>query len=303
VLVAMGDRSASVQLCGIDPQREARITNWRDRLMAGSWFEAENQVVIGRKLAEKLELEVGGKMVLTTANLIDGELSSKLVHVGGILWTQNPELDRQTVVTHLSLARELTGLQDGVHEIVLKLDGELADRAVLDRKLEPLRGEGVEVVPWQDLMPALLDGLEMQDQFMGLTFAVLFLLSALGIANTMGMSLLERTREFGMLQAVGTPSRALGTMVVSEYACMGLLGGWFGYLLGMLATWYFAANGISFNDLEMAGLVLNEPLFPEVDGPRMLRYTLIFCLLVPFLSWLPIRRVLKRDPVEALRFE
>jgi len=303
VLAAMGDRAATLTLCGVDPAREQNVTNWRKQLWQGAWFELPNQVLIGRKLADSLEVEVGGKLVLTAADLRSGELNSQLVYVGGVLWSQNPSLNEHMVIAPMPLAQQLVGLQGTFHEIALKLDAPLDDRAALEAVLADFAGPDLEAVPWQTLMPGLLQGMKLQRLFMGITFSILFLLAALGIANTMGMSLLERSRELGMMQAIGTSPAVVGCMVVLEYSCLGLLGVGLGFVLGQALTLYFMQVGIPVVNVEVIGMVLNEAIHPGFDWAATIKYLVIFCLLVPFLSWGSIRWLQRRDPVEALRFE
>ena len=302
-LAAMGDRASSLTLCGVNPALERQVTNWDDRLLQGTYLDGDNRVLIGKKLADKLELEIDGKLVLTVADLHSGELNSQLVRIGGILATESAMLNEHMVIVPLPLARHLTGLQKGLHEIAMKLDADRQDEAALTQLLEPWKAPELEVVTWQQVVPGLIKGMEFQDLFIWIAFVVVFILAALGIANTMGMSLLERIREFGMLQAIGTTPTNLGGMVLCEYICLGLTGGLLGLGIGLALTFWLGTYGIPLDNVEMVGMVLNEPIYPILDLKGTLLQFTVFCGLVPLLAWLPIRKVLNQDPAASLRFD
>lgn len=303
VLAAMGDRSASLTLMGMEPDAEAKITNWQRRVMEGSWFTGkENQVMIGTKLAEKLELTAGSKLVLTASDWETGDLSSLLVRVVGILSSENAEVNAHMVLVPTELANRLLGLNNAAHELVFKINADLEDQAALETILASIAPPNVEAIPWQGRMVALLKGMEVQNKYMVATFAVVFILAALGIANTMGMSILERIREFGVLQAIGTTPREMAGMVVLEFTTLGALGALAGLSLGLALTYLTMHTGIPMTDVEVVGMVLNEKLKPVLVWDTCLRYTTLFAALVPLLSILPVRKVLSYDPATSIRF-
>jgi len=302
-LAAMGDRASSLTLMGIEPTHERAITSWDEHLVAGDYPSTGNRVLIGAELADKMELEVDGKLVLTVADLETGELNSQLVRIAGLLVSENPSLNAYTVITPMPLARKLTGLESGCHEIVMTLDADLEDQAALEAILSTWSAPDRELVPWQVPMAALIGMLELQDMFLWITFAVIFLLAALGIANTMSMSILERIRELGVMQAIGTTPRELGRMILMEYIWMGFTGCLAGLALGVGFSLYFQEVGISYDNVEMMGMVMREPIYALMDWPGTLEQTLVFLVLVPVLAWFSIRKVTRIDPASALRFE
>ncbi len=302
VLAAIGSRSASLTLLGVDPHQEAGLTNWRKRLARGHWLREQREVLIGAGLAERMELEAGSKLVLTASSLQNGELNSVLVHVAGILATEDAELNNLTVVAPRPLAEQLLDLHDQAQEIAFRLDADLTDEAALKGILASIAPPGVEAVPWQARMVPLLKGMEVQDIFLFGTFIVVCLLAGLGIANTMGMSLLERIREFGMLQAIGTGAFELGAIVVMEYLLLGLLGALAGFGLGIALTLVTRAYGIPMGHVEVIGMIFSDPLYPALEFRKPLLYATAFFLMVPTLAVLPLRNLLRRDPAASLRF-
>lgn len=302
VLAAIGSRSASLTLLGVDPHQEAGLTNWRKRLARGRWLREQREVLIGVGLAERLELEAGSKLVLTASSLKTGELNSVLVHVAGILASEDAELNEQMIVAPRPLAEQLLDMQNQAQEIAFRLHADLADEAALRAILASIAPPEVEALPWQARMVPLLKGMEIQDIFLTGTFFVICLLAGLGIANTMGMSLLERIREFGMLQAIGTGAFELGAIVILEYILLGLLGALSGFGLGMALTVLARTYGIPMGNVEVLGIIFSDPLYPALEIRKPLIYAGAFFLMVPALAIVPLRKLLQRDPATSLRF-
>lgn len=304
VLSAMGDRSASLQFLGTNFEAEKSMTNWRERLsQEGTFPQNTRQVIIGAKLAEKLEVKQGGKLVITAADFYSGELNSFLVRISAIIHSEDGNLNEHMMLGTLELGEELFGVKDAAHEIAVRTSADPEDRDAIEAILTNFKSDTVQPQSWQELMAGLLNGMELQNLYMLITFAIMCLLAGLGIANSMGMSLLERIREFGMLQAIGTDHRHLGTMVVLEYTLMGMLGGLLGFALGMAISYYLSLYGIPINDVEIGGMVFQDPIFPRVQIAKSLNYALIFMAFVPLLAIIPIRKILKRDPAQSIRFQ
>jgi len=305
-LAAMGDRSVSVELIGVDPKTEPNISNWKERIWKGRYLEKPGDIMIGKKLAEKLELDIGGKLVLTAADILNGELNSQLFHVSGILWSQNPQLNQYSAIIHLEDAWVLTGTHDAAHEIALVFDSSLVDSiknpSVIHHTLDSQIPEGLELHDWRELLPEVALMLKFQDFFLMLSFLMIMFLVALGMMNTMGMAIIERIREFGVLQALGTLPKLMVRMVMMEFLLMGICGALFGVLFGWIVTLICQYTGIPLNQVEVSGFVLTEPLYPAMDWLRAWMYAVMFCALIPIFTLIPVQRITKLDTVRALRF-
>lgn len=296
-LTAMGDRSQSVRLIGIDPTAEGNVTSWPQRVYQGQYLSEGKNALIGKRLAERLELEVGSSLVVTVADIKTGDLNSLLLKIEGIIWTQNPKVDGRSIIVTHAVAEQLTGLNNVAHEIAVTWNSALAaDVATLELPNDQLRAEN-----WQQLIPGMAQAYNLQAGYLWFTFAVVFLLVALSIANTMNMSLIERHREFGVMMALGTNDGRLGAMVFTEYVLLGGLGSLLGLLVGLGVTAALAVNGISLSGVEVMGYAMDEPLYPQIDWAFSLSQTATFWILTPLISYGSILRLRRLEPIEVLR--
>ena len=300
-LLAIGDRSASVQAVGVDLAREPRVTDWKRRLIAGRWPAEPKDAVIGRKLADRLEVEPGARLVLTVSDAATGDLAHRLLHLSGVVASSNALLDGRAVVLSLPALQEVLGLKDELHEVALSLDVPTGELATMEPVLSPLRSAGLEVTPWQELAPAVAQMVEFQDVYIAVTTLMIFFIIGLGVLNTLQMSLLERTREFGILGALGTSPRRLAELILAEAASLGVVGSILGLCVGLVAHWPFAVYGITFTGVEMAGVSFDTALKSELQPLPWAVMTCSFVLLTTLTaSWTALRAARLR-PVDALR--
>ena len=269
-LAAMGDRSAGVEVLGVDFAREARVTDWKKKIVAGSYPLSSpgsgsgdgKAVLIGKGLAGKLELEAGARLVLTVARADSGDLEGALAPVAGIINTGIPLLDDHAVIGPLELVGKITGQAGKVHEIALRFDTPGRDRAELERLIAPLRTPDLDVQPWPVLAPMISGMMDLQAFYLALATAIIFGLAAFGIVNTMSMSLLERFKEFGVLRAIGTsPGRLLG-LILAEAASLGAVGAALGGGLGVGLTLIFRETGIPLGGMEAMGVNIDSTIYP-----------------------------------------
>lgn len=307
VLLAIGDRSEPVIGLGFDPGREQLVTNWGEKVVSGAMPTEAGQLAIGRALAEKLEVEVGSRIVLTAADINTGELNYRLVTVSAILFSDNPALDKRTALMPLPDVQQDTGLLGGVHEIALSLAPDPTDSVALTQITDTLM-KGAEATitaaPWQELVPMVAGMVELQGVYMAISLALVFFLISFGIVNTMSMSLFERFREFGIMRAIGTPPGKLATLILAEAGWLGVVGSLMGLALGLSIFAYFAHTGIVFgSQTEAMGVGLESPIHPVFAPVGIAVSTVAFLLLTPLVSAFVAWRAARIDPVRALRHD
>ncbi|MEO0593538.1 MAG: ABC transporter permease [Myxococcota bacterium] len=300
-MAAMGDRTAAVQLVGIDLAQERRATDFDQKLSTGTWPTESNHVLIGVKLANHLELGVGDKLALTAADIQTGELNDFLVRISGLLYTSNSFLDSEAVICSLPLVQRLLALGDGFHEITLQLDVPLDDEPAIASAIQPLNGNDLAVRPWQDIQRDLASTLEFQNRILWLAILIVFLIAAFGIVNTMTMSFLERFREFGILKAIGTSPARLFGLIVSEAGWIGALGVGAGLALASIAYIPLSTYGLTIGGAEAYGVSFDRNILFRVDVPQTLILTMTFFTLTLMTGMLTARRAARISPVEALR--
>lgn len=308
-LLAIGDRSANIEVIGIDTALEPEVTNWHERLTAGRYPQADNEAIIGRHLAEKMEVGVGSRLVLTVADALTGDMNSLLIKVCGLAVTSNPVVDRGAAVLPIATVRRMLGLEGvggaggGIHELALSLRAESKMPKDLAPIVAGLAAPGIEVAPWSELSPAVAGILELQGFYMVLSLVIIFAIIAFGIVNTMSMALLERFREFGILRAVGTTPGRLAWLILMEAASLGVVGCAIGLIVGLGINLVLSHTGIELGQMEAMGVTFEDPIYTVLKPLGVIMVTLMFMILTPLVAVWPAVRAAKVEPVRALRHQ
>lgn len=235
-LVFSTSANVGVQVVGIDPVREARVSVLADSIVAGAYLDGgRRKLLLGERLAKRLHVRVGDKLVLSVQD-IQGEMTGEAFRVGGLFRTTSPELDRRSVVLELSESQRLFGMRGAVSElVVIASEGQDVDdlKAAIERRSS---GE-FEVRTWKEIQPLLEYFVELFDEIGWMVYGAVFVAMAFGIANVLLMSVYERIREIGILMAIGTSPRRLVSGIVTESVLLTLLGVLIGLAGGMLSIW------------------------------------------------------------------
>lgn len=235
-LISSPRASAGVRVLGIEPAREPQVTRIAASITAGVYLDGDaRRVLIGEELGRRLEVEVGDKVVLSVQDLA-GELTGEALRVGGLFKTSSRELDRGTVFLRLDTGQALLGLGDAVSEIVAVAETRQLVPELRDRLVASL--SDVEVRSWEELQPLLVYMIEVFDQSAILVYAAVFIAMAFGIANVLLMTVYERTREIGIMRAIGFGRARLVATIMAESVIVtgaGLLIGFGGAVVGVAA--------------------------------------------------------------------
>ncbi len=244
---------------GVSAAQDASVSNLKQAIIKGSYLsDGDAEILIGKNMAELLEVDLGDRLVVTLAQVDGGDLSQALFRVSGIFYFGMRELDENITFISLSRGRQLLGVGQGAHEISLRFvnaeDGENSNLPIFKQ----LSRNGNEALGWLDINPNIAAMIEMVDYSTLIVGLVLYLLAALGIINSLFMSIYERTYEFGVIKALGTQPRQLIQLILSEALMLALLGLIIGLTLGGLLTWYYSINGIPFGEFEFEGISLAD---------------------------------------------
>ncbi len=299
-LVASPRASVGVALAGVDPVRESSVSVAADSIVTGRWLAEPGHIVLGQKLATRLETDIGKKLVVTVQDL-HGELTGRAFRVGGILRAGTRDLDDGVVFLRLEEAQSLLGMGDAISEIaVVTRDRRRVDS--IQAKLQARLETGSEVRTWQQLEPLLVYLIDSFDSMAWIIYAAVFIAMAFGIANVLLMAVFERTREIGMMRAVGMSPMRVVAMVVLESAFVTTLGLLLGVLLALLGIWLLG-DGI---DISAWADSLDEYGIESVLRPALRRHDLIAPIAIGAItalvsSFWPALRAGRARPADALR--
>jgi len=256
----IGTRRESLRVMGlaIQPDQEERIGTLASSIVAGVYLDNQpGYALIGKQLAKDLGLNVGDALIIV-ANTASGAMNAIDIEIKGIFYTGYAQLDSSTLVLNLNDAQTLLDMPNQVTELAVMLETIDQTDAVAARLSMTLDGESVEIQTWKETGAAMWQLLQFRRWILGVISLVVIAIAALGIANTMLMSVFERTREIGTLMALGTTPREILTLFLTESALIGAAGGLFGSAIGGSVVKILAVVGIQ--PPSSLGNVLDLPL-------------------------------------------
>jgi ABC-type lipoprotein release transport system permease subunit len=296
-IVSSGDNSVGVQLLGIDPAAKANDPFVKG-LTAGTFISAEdaNGVVISQLIADKLKLKVGDsiKLLVNTSN---GDVVQQDFAIRGLYSTHTPSYDESTILMPLAKAQTITSTQ-GHSSIIFFL---LKNRDQSDVFAAAIKGAGYQVKTWKDMNQLLLDTEALSNSFMIIIYLIVLIITATVIVNTLIMSVFERTREIGILSALGWKSHDIMSLFMTEATIMAIGGILFGIILGRLICLYFEKIGIGFGNFGVKnGLLLGDRLYAAYSGGDVVYLTIIAFIVTILASLYPAFLAAHLEPVDAL---
>jgi ABC-type lipoprotein release transport system permease subunit len=304
-LASSADRSFGVQVVGVVPEAETRVSSLPGLVQEGRFLDAPDaaEIVVGTVLARNLRVGVGDELTLVGSGL-DGSIAAAIATVVGILDAGNPDMNRGLAEVPLAFFQDTFSMGSAGHSVVF-LAPDLLRVSGLKSRIESLlpAGEGLVVLDWEDLMPGLKQAIQADMSSAAFMYLVLIVLVAFSVLNTQLMSVLERTKEFGVVMSLGVSPGKLGRLVILETALMGLVGLVVGVAIGGAVVGWFGIHGLAFPGLEeMAGQFnLPDRIYMKVTATGLLFGPMIVLLASLLASVYPAARLHWLDPVEAMR--
>jgi len=303
VLLANGERSFAAAVTGIDPAREGNISTLSTTVKQGRALRQDDMaaIVLGDGLARNLRLKVGDKVTMLGSGA-DGSVAADVLTLVGIFKTNVPEIDRQMAQMPIARFKDTFGMNDAAN-IVAITGARLSDIVAAGRPLRALAKKYRAVyLNWGQLQPAVKQAITLDMSTSVAMYATLVIVVVFIILNTLYMSVLERTREFGVLLALGMKPHQIGRMVWMEMIFLSVAGTGIGIVLGIILTGYFQQYGISFAGMEQvyAQFGLPSRMYPRMTPLRVLLGPGVIVTAISVLGFVPYRRVLRLEPVLAM---
>jgi ABC-type lipoprotein release transport system permease subunit len=307
-LVSAARQSAGAEFLGVLPDQEKKVTVLHTRIVKGSYLSEQipKGIVMGDKLAATIGVEVGSEIVLLT-QAADGSMGNDLYTIVGIFHTNLDDMDQGLVLMGLSSLQELLRLPPvRIHEVGIKLH-DITEATTAARPLEVQLNKTlpVRVRAWPELAPELADYVQFNRSITFILFSIFFLLAIIGIVNTMLMAVSERTRELGMLMAVGMrPVQVVGLILAEAAGLAGaslVLGG----AIGVPILWYLQVHGLdlgsAIDEISLAGVVLGHHWYGRQDFFAYGQAALGLAVTALVSALYPALRAARFRPTEALR--
>lgn len=275
-----GDALESVALVGIDVERYQKIIPLKEYLISGQLRVGADEVLIGSQLAEDLGVQVGSKLRLDT-----GQQNSAVVNIAGIFELGVRELDARYVYLDLKQAQSLLSLPGGVTVIDLTVADifEAENVAAQVGRLTSLQAES-----WIKTNAQLMNAISAQSLSTSMIIVFVAISVAFGIASVLSVSVVQRTREIGILRATGATRQQILRIFLFQGAMFGLLGSVLGSVASYALVWVFNAFG--------------PGLFYIPVSINLIMLALLLAIVTGVLAAaIPARRAAVLDPVEAIR--
>ncbi len=305
-LLSFGNTTSPVLIQGIEPEAEKIVSNIHLKIRKGGRFLKTTDtvsIIIGRVLAKNLGAGMGDTISLISQGF-DGSIAAENLTIVGIFNTGNPEFVNFHILMPFTQAQQTFTMMNYISSIVVRLKNSGYTEKV-KAAIQSLPGSRkLEVMGWDELMPELVQFIVMDDFSAYIFDFILFMVVAFGILNTIQMSVFERTREIGVMLAIGTRPDQVIRMVLFESIFITLLGIILGLCLGSVISYYFTLHPFDYSEYadEMQIWGISTVTFPARITSLNLLVTSAFTFILSMIfSFFPARRASRLKPIEAIR--
>jgi len=295
-ILTLGENSRGVQVIGIDPASPANQI-FRRGLLSGTFLTPDDRegILVGKPLADKFGLKVGDQISLLV-NTSNGDVSTQLFTVRGIYTTSTSSYDEGTVFMPLLKAQTITGAQDHASTIFIMLK----NRDQADAVAAALKSPDYQVLTWRTLNQLIVQTEDFANAFLYFIYLIVLGITATVVTNTLIMAVFERTREIGVLAAIGMKGRRIMAQFLTEgglIAIGGLIGG---LILGALANAYFGRFGISIASARVTGILMRDTIYADPTLQDTIALTIVTFVVTLIASVYPAMLAAQMELVEAL---
>lgn len=302
-LVASDDTTEGVMLIGVDPVGERRVTELEKRIGIGRFLQPGDDyaLILGATLANNLRIRLGDDVIIVGYDRYGAMVAESFTLVG-IITSGEMGLDRGMAITNLHTLQEMVDMPGQLTTFVVRLP-EHRIAKVSEELKRRLQGESLEIMPWYDMFPVMQEWVTLHNGFLYLFIGVVLFIVLAGELNTLLLSMLERTREFGVLMAIGTSHRELTTLLLLEALIIGLLGAVCGLMLGFVIVLLTGITGIDLSILlgDTSRFYVDPLVHPRLNLQH-LGITVAAILVTSVLAGLyPAWRATTLQPAEAIR--
>lgn len=294
----------SLKIIGIEPEAEESISLIAQHIPEGRWLAADDQdsILIGRGLADVMDVKVGDRITLVGSD-IHKQNRQRTMNIVGIYDIGVTAIEKETVYISLGEAQALYGLNGQSTEVQVTLKQLGMEKSVITSISPAL--PGYEVESWEQNYPELQTAVNRKDTVMSVFSVIIIMIAGIGILNLLLMAVYERTREIGLLGAMGLKPRQIATLFILEGTMIGIVGALFGLVLGLMINGYLRSVGMDFasyaNMTEYMALISGK-IYPTLGLDRALWRVITVVIICTLAAWIPAREASHREPAEALHY-
>jgi len=304
-MVSSREGTFPVVITGIEPEQEAGVSLVAGKIVQGRYLAAadEDVLLIGQALAKNLEVTVGDRVTMV-GRATHEQMRRRTMTVAGIYEMGIPDAEKSMVYVSLAEAQTLFDLRDQATEVAAYLESVGQEPSVVGSLQAAL--PGYEVDAWDTLDPSTKQTMEMEDQVMSVFGLIILLIAGVGILNLMLMAVFERTREIGLVAAMGLKRREIVILFLLEGILIGLLGALVGSVLGGLVIAYYGKVGLDWaaasTEYSPLAALLGGRLYFRIGMDVLLSRALTVAIIAALASLYPAYQASKREPADALHY-
>jgi ABC-type lipoprotein release transport system permease subunit len=295
-ILSIGDESKGVQILGIDPASTANQP-FREGMLTGEFLQANDRegILVGNLLAEKLNLQVGNRvnLLVTTSN---GDVNEQLFTVRGVYTTRTPAFDEGTVFMPLAKAQTITATENHASTIFVLLQ----ERDQAEAVKQALQSNSFQVLTWREQNTFVVQFEDYAGVFLIFLYLIVLGITATVVTNTLVMAVFERTREIGILAAMGMKGRGIMAQFLAEAALLATGGVIGGLILGGIMVAYFNVNGFYIGNMGITGIMFEDRIFAYLTLNNAITLAVVTYIITLVASLYPARLAARMEPVEAL---
>ena len=300
-IISSERESRGINLLGVEPGVESIITGISEQIIEGRFLDSvdDKGVVIGAKLAQRLETRLGKRIVIMSQDP-DNNIAERGFRIVGIYKAKLPGLEEINVFTARNTLQKLLKINNQVSEIVI-IDEDFRDIETLYQKIRQVTPDTLEIKAWYELDSYLSSMLNMMDGFVLVWIIIIFLALSFGLVNTLAMAVFERVREIGLIQALGMRPGMIVYQILLESLLLLLIGLSIGNVLAIV-TIIPLESGMDVSAVAegMAMMGASSTLYPALTLNDMITANAVVIVLGTLTGILPAWRAAKLNPVQAI---
>jgi ABC-type lipoprotein release transport system permease subunit len=297
--ISAGNQSAGAKIYGIEPASAANDP-YRLGIISGNYLTADDSggLLIGKPMADKLHLKAGDNVNLSV-NTANGDVAEQAFVVRGIYSTNTYGFDSTTILLPLAKAQAITQTQNHASTIFVLLK----DTSYTDSVAGGLKVSNLKVLTWKDLNPLVLDWETQANSYISILYLIILAIAASVIINTLIMSVYERTREIGILSAIGMRGGRIMWLFLAESALLAVGGVIMGVVLGVIGIYLFNIHGFYIGNMGLTGFMVTDTIFAKPTMNNTVNLSVLTFIVSILAGLYPAVMASRMEPVAALRAE
>jgi len=303
-LVTNREGAFAVSIIGVEVEKEGFITPVAENISSGRYLNADDGdlIVIGQGLATAMEIEVGDRITMVGSSTHE-QTRQRTMTIVGIYDVGVPSVEKATIYMSLKEAQDLFDLGGQVTEVVISLKQIGQESGVMDaiNKSAP----GYEVASWETSIPDLKKTMDMKTGVMGYFGVFMLGIAAIGILNLLMMAVFERTREIGVIGALGLKPREITLLFLLEGILIGVMGATIGAVLGTTINGIFSVVGMNYSqfaDLTEYTALISGSIYTQLVPLKVLQHAITVAVIAALAALYPAMEASRREPAEALHY-